>query len=257
MIKNYENKEIDLEKNEVKKIPSKKTLTEILRPNIEAFWQTPEKVKIEFLQLVSRNPALKEADPTSLVLGIAQVLQLKISLDPASGEAALIPYRQGLKSVAQLQIMWKGLRRILLRDAEVDDLVSIEVKKGDIETLNPITGELVLAKEFYDFSFENQLKRKENETIGYASLILLDEKKYKQKSFGVFMSLNEIKNWKLEYGSKTKINDAIYGKKTTAKKVCRDFEHKIIWKSKEAINSVLKTDAGVFTKDGIDYVEGK
>lgn len=249
-------KEVKIDMELAKKANDKPKLTDVLAPQFAAFGQTPEAVKREFLKATSINSELKKADPTSLLLGVAQVMSLELSLDPTEGQTALIPYQMGMKSVAQLQIMWKGYRQLLLKNAiGVKDLINIEVKEGDIDEWDPLTGQFKLSKNFENKDFTYQLERKNKETIGYLSLIILDKNEYGQENFGSFMTTEEIKEWKQEYGSKTKINDASYGRKTTAKRVIRDFKHKLKWKHQDNIQQAMRADQSANDGKNLIYLE--
>ena len=239
-------------KNETKKL----TLTEKLAPQLKAFGLTPQEAKISFLKAVSRNPELAKVEPESAILSIAQAKSLGLSIDPIDGQVALIPYKQGMKSVAQLQIMWKGYREIVLNEAVgVKELIAIEVKEGDIISYDFMTGEFLLNDNFWSKDFKYHMERKAKPTIGFLGLMMLEEKVYKQKTFGAFMDLNEINDWKINYGSKTKITDDIYGKKTVIKKVVRDFKHKINWNREEKINIALVKDQSAQLDGKTIYVE--
>lgn len=263
-LENYDNKDIDLKKGTMTESKEKpKTLTQMLAPKFEAFGTTPEVVKEHFLQVVSINPELEKAKPETLLLAIAQTIHTGVSLNPQDGEVGLIPYKQGMGTVAQLQYMWKGYRRIIKRDIlGVKDLVAIPVKEGDIQTWDYFTGEATYNQDIFTNDFAKQQERRKLKTIGYAGFVLLDKEIYGADNLMSYMSLEDIKEHKEEFGSKTKISDHKYNTKTLAKKAYRDFME--IYKdkmkfnvngSRKAMLSALKYDQAVQTAEGIEYVE--
>lgn len=255
-IVNYEDKDINLETNKV----TQKSLSEILAPKIQAMGLTPEQVKLSVLNVVAKNPALEQADKASTMLAVATALESKLSIDPMDGEVAFIPYSQGVKSVTQIQVMWKGYRGFILREsAGVIDCGGYEIKEGDIKEWDFIKNEIILNDNFWNKDFSYQRERMKKPTIGYLGIVFLDEKIYGQKNFGTFMDLEEIESHKKTYGSKTKINDFEYGRKTVVKKVIRDNKHKFIWnKDNQAVNTILEKDQSAVDEKGNRlYVENE
>lgn len=256
-IKEYdESTVIDLSKKTI----TNKSISDILAPKIQAMGLTPEQVKLAVLNVLAKNPALEQADKSSTMLAVATILEAKLSINPMDGEAALIPYAQGVKTITQMQIMWKGYRSIIMKQAKgIIDCGGYEIKEGDIKEWDIIKNEFILNDDFWNKDFNYQLARKKKPTIGFLGIVFLDKALYEQMNFGVFMDLQEIEDHKKQYGSKTKINDFEYSRKTVVKKVIRDNRHKFYWNnSVEQVNKILEKDQAAQTSDGkIHYVENE
>lgn len=264
-LENYDDKVIDLKDDTVKTVPPKpkQKLTDIYKPHVEAFGLTTDVVKQNFLKAITKNPELKKATPETVFLGALQIVASGLSINPDDGEASLIPYKQGMTTVAQVQYQYKGLKRVLKRDIKgVIDVLGVPIKKGDIKTWNFKTGEADYNEEIFTNDFEKQRERRKLETIGYAGIILLDEKVFGAKNILAYMDLDDIAFHKEEYNSRTKISEHTYNTKTLIKKVYRDFKE--VYKDRfllkdganpEAINNMLAGDHGVHTVKGVEYVE--
>lgn len=253
-IKNYDNTEIDLTN---KKIITK-PLSEILAPKIKAMGLLPDDVKLNLLNVLAKNPALEKADKASTMLAIATAMEARVSLNPMDAEVAFIPYANGLSTITQMQIMWKGYRSLILKEANgIVDAAGFEIKDGDIKEWDIVKNEFILNDDFWNKDFNYQRARAKKETIGYLGIVFLNEAIYGQKNFGSFMDLEQINEHKKNYGSKTKINDFEYGRKTVIKKVIRDNRHRFIWKNNnERINVVLEKDQAAQDEKGqLHYVE--
>lgn len=238
-------------------------ISQDLQTQIKSFGQMLDKVKVNFLQAVSINPALKECKPETLILGIAKLGQLGLSTDSLDGEAALIPYKdENGQRVAQIQIQWKGYRSKLLKDVKgVKDFFASPIKKGDVSKWNPLTGEMVFTNQFTNDDFETVAKRAELPTIGYIAVVIVDKEVYGQENFGLYMSNDQIASHATKYSKTAKTKEDWYGEKTVAKAVYRKYKHKYQFHSDEAkdiANQALAVDQAVITKvdeDGTAEVE--
>ncbi len=92
---------------------------------------------------VVRNSAhLQKCTPESTISAAMVAATLNLPIDPALGQAAIVPYG----NVAQFQIMYKGLTQLCIRSGQYATIHCTEIYKDEIASWNPITGEIA----FYD-----------------------------------------------------------------------------------------------------------
>ena len=96
----------------VKNTP-KLSLSKRLTPQIKAYGLKPEIVAMETHKLLSSTPTLQRATPETVMLSVALAMSLDLSLDKIDGEFATIPYKEGMQTIAQSQVMWKGYKKII------------------------------------------------------------------------------------------------------------------------------------------------
>lgn len=235
-----------------------------LQEQIMAFGQAPANVKVDFLRAVSSNPALKLAKPETLLLGIAKLRQIGVSIDNLDGEGALIPYKQKYKdasgidreeTVAQVQVQWKGIRTILLRDYKgIKDVIGFAYKQGDATKFDKITGQITLSEQFLSDDFEKHVERDAKATSGYVGVIFVDKEIYGQENFAIYMSMSDITSHSTKYSKTAKPNEEWYGNKTVVKAVARKFKHKLQAIKSSTIDEVLKFDQGVIQQANNEQV---
>ena len=85
-----------------------------------------------------KTPKLLECDPITLLGALMQSAQLGLSPDGILGEAYLIPYENKQKNriEAQLQIGYKGLKKLVHNSGEIDTFLPQVVYEGDIFSAN-------------------------------------------------------------------------------------------------------------------------
>jgi len=77
--------------------------------------------------------------PPESVIGAATIAaSLNLPIDPALGQAAIVPYGK----VAQFQIMYKGVTQLCIRSGQYKTIHCTVVYKDEIESWNPITSEV-------------------------------------------------------------------------------------------------------------------
>lgn len=231
-----------------------------VQSQIKAFGQMPDTVKTNFLQAVALNPVLKTADPATLLLGIAKLRQMGMSIDNLDGECALIPYKDANgKTVAQIQIQWKGIRTIFLRDVKgAIDMIATPIKKGDVKSWNKLTGEMTFNEQFTSDDFEKVANREALDTMGYIGVLKVDKAIYGQENFALYMSMDDINKWANKYSKTKTTKEDWYGEKTVAKAVFRKFKHKLQFHQDEVAKDVMAFDQAVVHKvdeDGVVEVE--
>ena len=118
------------------------------------------------VQVVEGTPQLQECDPQSIINASIASAVLNLPIEKNLGFAYIVPYKDKNKNMlAQFQMGYKGYIQLALRSGEYKYINAIEIKEGEIQKYNILTGELNL--EF----IEDLDKRLEAKTIGYASYI--------------------------------------------------------------------------------------
>jgi len=88
------------------------------------------------------NPALADADPKSVLSSAMVAATLDLPIDGSLGFAAIVPYRNKGKAVAQFQIMTKGFIQLALRTGQYKAINVGPVYADEYHGTNPITGEV-------------------------------------------------------------------------------------------------------------------
>lgn len=111
--------------------------------------------------VVEGTPQLQSCDPQSIINSAIASATLDLPIEKNLGYAYIVPY----KNKAQFQLGYKGYIQLALRSGQYKYINSIEIKEGELESYNLLTGE-------FNFKFiEDINKRLEAKTIGYASYI--------------------------------------------------------------------------------------
>lgn len=161
----------------------KKQIKAILKENASYFMMS-------LIQLVEGNPKLLECDGHSIInAGLTSAL-LKLPLDKNLGFSYIVPFRDKNKGqIAQFQLGYKGYIQLALRTGQYKYINTLEIKEGELKSINYLTGELDI--EFIeDFNLRESTK-----TIGYASYIELSNG-FKNT---LFMSVEKIKEHARKY----------------------------------------------------------
>lgn len=110
--------------------------------------------------MVNNSEMLKTCDPLSIVSASVISASLDLPLDTNLGMAAIVPFRnkEG-QTLAQFQIMYKGLIQLCIRSGQYKTIGVTEILEGQIISENPLTSE-------YEFDFS---ARKSDNIIGYAA----------------------------------------------------------------------------------------
>lgn len=85
-----------------------------------------------------KTPALLECEPITLLGALMQSAQLGLIPDGILGEAYLIPYKNNAKNrqEVQLQIGYKGLKKLVHNSGEIDTFLPQVVYEGDVFSAN-------------------------------------------------------------------------------------------------------------------------
>jgi len=95
------------------------------------------------LNAAAINPDLYLCDPMSVVAAATTAATLGLSLSPALGQAAIVPYK-GKGNKAQLQIMRKGLVQMALRTNKYRYLHVAKIYEGEYWVEDRLTGKMEL-----------------------------------------------------------------------------------------------------------------
>lgn len=111
--------------------------------------------------VVEGTPQLQDCEPQSIINSAIASATLDLPIEKNLGYAYIVPY----KDKAQFQMGYKGYIQLALRSGQYKYINSIEIKEGELENYNLLTGE-------FNFRFiEDINQRLEAKTIGYASYI--------------------------------------------------------------------------------------
>ena len=111
------------------------------------------------LSVVNGTAALKEADPMSIIGSAAIAASLDLPINPNLGFAAIVPYRENGKPVAQFQMMARGYVQLGIRSGQYLAMNTAALYEGEFIAWDRITGRLT-----YDLS-----KKSSDVVVGYAA----------------------------------------------------------------------------------------
>tara|TARA_R110000744_G_scaffold229881_6_gene348036 strand:+ start:5251 stop:6159 length:909 start_codon:yes stop_codon:yes gene_type:complete len=143
----------------------KNRIEEILGKNAATF-------ATSVIQIQQSNKMLVNADPQSIIGAALTSATLNLPLNNSLGYAYLIPFNERQKDgsfmiKAQFQIGYKGFHQLAMRSGQFKTIHATDVKEGEIESRDRLTGEMT-------FNFiENDDVREKTKTIGYISYFRL------------------------------------------------------------------------------------
>ena len=119
------------------------------------------------INVARTSTALVKCTPESIVSSAMVAATLNLPIDPALGQAAIVPYG----SEAHFQIMYKGVTQLCIRSGLYETIHCTAVYRDELESWNPLTGEI----DFTDPStWKLREKAKDSDVVGhYARLKLL------------------------------------------------------------------------------------
>jgi len=91
---------------------------------------------------VSQNDKLQECSPNSIIACALRAATMRLSVDPATGQAYLVPF----KGKATLVIGYKGIYQMALRTNKYRFINLIDIYESDVLIENPMTGNIVLQR---------------------------------------------------------------------------------------------------------------
>lgn len=175
------------------------------------------------VSMINDNPDLQAAfyaNSMSVIKSALQAASYDLPIDPSLGYAYIVPYRNKGKPTATFIIGYKGMVQLCLRTGAykcVPD--AVDVREGELESYNRLTGEAV-------FNWiEDEDEREELPIIGYAGYFQL--KNGAEKT--IFMTVKQIKkheqkNRKGEYmGKGWRENFDAMARKTVIRRLCSKY----------------------------------
>jgi len=118
------------------------------------------------MQIMKSNDLLAQAEPNSVVGAAMTAATLNLPLNNSIGFAYIIPFNtknpDGTKSVkAQFQIGYKGFLQLAQRSGQFKTINVTEVKAGEIESRDRMTGEI-------EFNWlQDDKEREKRKSVGY------------------------------------------------------------------------------------------
>jgi len=95
------------------------------------------------INLVKSSRQLQACTPDSVMNSCMIAAAVNLPIEPALGQAAIVPYKEGDgPSNAQFQIMYRGIIQLCIRSGQYKHMHCTEVYEDEIESYNPITGEV-------------------------------------------------------------------------------------------------------------------
>lgn len=194
------------------------------------------------------NSRLQECDYHSVLSAAGIAAALKLPINPSLGFAYIVPY----KNQAQFQIGYKGLIQLALRTNLYRTLNAGVVYEGQLKELDFVTGDIIRGE------------KTSNEIVGYIAYMELLNGFHK----AVYMTLSEINEhaekysqsyaYDLKSGKKSSVwstNFDAMARKTVLKKLLRIYAPLDI--NQRDLNTAIKADQSVVTKDGFRYVDNE
>lgn len=113
----------------------------------------------DVLLTVAETPALQECAPLSIISSALRAASLRLSCDKATGQAWLVPFKQGGKSVATLIVGANGWYQMALRTNKYTYIQQFYVREGQTFVEDPIDGtaKIITGNDY----------KKSNRVIGY------------------------------------------------------------------------------------------
>lgn len=175
------------------------------------------------VSMINDNPDLQAAfysNAMSVIKSALQAASYDLPIDPSLGYAYIVPYKNKDKPTATFIIGYKGMVQLCLRTGAykcVPD--AVDVREGELESYNRLTGEAV-------FNWiEDEDEREELPIIGYAGYFQL--KNGAEKT--IFMTVKQIKkheqkNRKGDYmGKGWRENFDAMARKTVIRRLCSKY----------------------------------
>ena len=88
------------------------------------------------INLVRNSRALQNCEPASIMSAAIVAATLNLPIDPALGQAAIVPYGNS----AVFQIMYKGVTQLCIRSGQYQTIHCSEIYADELKSYNPITG---------------------------------------------------------------------------------------------------------------------
>ena len=210
--------------------------------------------KANITALVSNNVALQSCEPHSTLFAAIKATVLDLPLDSNLGFAYVIPYKDNKKNdtVAQFQIGYKGFIQLAIRSGQFSKINVIEIKDGEIEGFDLMSGDIILKK---DFSPEYiQKERCKLQTVGYYAYFKLVNGFEKSVYWSIEKIIEHAKKYSKSYNSfnsvyKTNPNEMY------AKTVLKNLLSKWAPLSIQMSDAIRYDQAVIKENGGVEYVD--
>lgn len=116
------------------------------------------------ITIANTNGKIKECVPQTVVNAALKAAALNLPIDPALGQAAVIPYKNRGVYEAQFQIQWKGWVQLALRSKQYKTIAVTEVFDGQLESEDPLRGNVF-----------NWNAKKTDDVVGYVAYFQLHD----------------------------------------------------------------------------------
>ena len=122
------------------------------------------------ISAINLNPSLRACDPMTVISAAAIAASLDLPINPSLGFAHMVPYKKDGVSQAQFQMGWKGYVQLAMRTSLYEKMNASEVYEDEIESYNPITGEI----KFTDIKeWKLRDKGRKDKIVGFCSFFRL------------------------------------------------------------------------------------
>lgn len=121
------------------------------------------------ISAVSVNPALQDCDGSTILSAGLLGETLNLSPSPQLGHYYLVPFNNSKanKKDAQFQLGYKGYLQLAIRSGQYKHINVVAIKKGELESYNPLTEEIKVN------IMVDEEQRENAETIGYYAMFEL------------------------------------------------------------------------------------
>ena len=186
---------------------------------------------------VSASAQLQQCEPQSILSAAFVAASYDLPIDSNLGFAAMVPYNDKNRGkVAQFQMMYKGFVQLAIRSGSYENMNVSEVYEDELETYNPITGELKLVTDFSNCKQRKEAQK--DKIVGYYAWFKLLTGFRKE----LYMTVDECRNHALQYSSSYKTD---IKKGWTTSKWSTDFDSM----SKKTVLKLLLSKWGILSVD--------
>ena len=140
------------------------------------------------------NASLQKCEPQSIISSALVAATYDLPIDSNLGFSAIVPY----KEKAQFQMMYKGFVQLAIRSGAYKNMHVSEVYEDEVESYNPITGELEFVKTAVKDGFRS--KGNTDKIFGYYAMFKLLTGFQKE----LYMTVEEVTNHAKKYSASYK-----------------------------------------------------
>ncbi len=160
--------------NEIAKIDKIRTLIGsdyVQKKFMEILGERSSSFLASVLNVVQSNSLLSTAEPKSILTAAMASAVLNLPVDKNLGFAAIVPYKENGKALAQFQIMTRGYIQLAQRSRQYLKINVSEVYEDEFVSYNYVTGDLELKPSPKNGQRENDNQEK---IVGYVAYFKLD-----------------------------------------------------------------------------------